>query len=163
MYYITNHDKQIIAADSALINLLKVKNMSELYKEVLLENIQIVPSANKITIKIEKDEKVFDIKSHSLSSLLGNFTLIELIETIQTSEKENDNISKVLTHTEKENKAIENILSLKNKLAENRNKNISLEKDIEEKPEEKIENIAIETPKPMPIPLDDEILDDELF
>ena len=163
MYYITNQDKQIIAADSSLIKLFNVKNINELYKEILLKNIQILPSiGDTVTIKTTLSQHTFDIKLHSFSSLLGDFTLTEIINTdknnllIPTEEADLD---------EKEKKAIINLQSLKNRLALEKNK-VHQEDEHKEtevsaiNTEEKAISETVETISPS---LEDDLLKDALF
>ena len=150
MYYITNQDKQVIAADSSLIKLLNVKDINELYKEILLKNIQILPLGNdRVTIKTALNQQIFDTKLHIFSSLLGDFYLTEILKT-DTDKNSPIITSKESTLNEEENKAITNLQLLKNRLASEKNSII----------EEKSLSETIET---ISMPLEDDLLDDALF
>jgi len=176
MYYITNQDKQVIAADSSLIKLLNVKDINELYKEILLKNIQILPSiGDTVTIKTALSQHTFDTKLHAFSSLLGDFSLTEILKT--DVEKNSPIIPAIETASDdQENKAIANLQSLKNRLASEKNRSrqeqerkdaetltvSKEEKSVVENPvaEEKTVSETIET---VSTPLEDDLLKDALF
>jgi HPt (histidine-containing phosphotransfer) domain-containing protein len=120
MYYITNQNNQIIAADTELLALFDVKNIDELYKEIALGNINFSSTGEeeKITITTVVEEKIYDAEYNELSGLLGNMTLVQ----IQSSEESNfidEDISafiaaenEELSEDKEENELIDNLLNL---------------------------------------------------
>ena len=120
MYYITNQNNQIIAADTELLALFDVKNIDELYKEIALGNINFSSTGEeeKITITTVVEEKIYDVEYNELSGLLGNMTLVQ----IQSSEESNfidEDISafiaaenEELSEDKEENELIDNLLNL---------------------------------------------------
>ena len=98
MYYITNQTQQIIAADQQLLKLLHVENVNELYKEIVLENIKVSTSENEVTFVTPLTEFTSRMQKHSLSSMLGEMFLVELLndtnsEVIQNEIVENSELS----------------------------------------------------------------------
>ncbi|HIP27698.1 MAG TPA: Hpt domain-containing protein [Sulfurovum sp.] len=83
MYYITNHNDQIIAADESLLKSLQVENIDDLIKKVLLEKIFFTKeSSTEIQIGTETDTHSYTMNRVDLSSMLGGLNLIHL-ETIE--------------------------------------------------------------------------------
>ena len=78
MYYITNQNNQIIAADPSLLTLLEVKNIDELYREIVLGNTKFSLSTDKVTITTSQNEESYDVTHHALSSMMGNITLVQV-------------------------------------------------------------------------------------
>ena len=94
MYYITNHTNQIIAIDPSLLTLLEVENIDELFREIALGNTKFSSSEDKkVTIHTQKNEETFDVKYHNLSSLLGDFTLVQVQPSLNKSIPIDDDIS----------------------------------------------------------------------
>jgi len=81
MYYITNHNDQVIAASSDLLELLEVENIDVLYKQIALETIEFRAENNGISLKTPLSETYYNIEKEVLSSLLGSMTLIHLTST----------------------------------------------------------------------------------
>ena len=83
MYYITNHNDQIIAADESLLKSLQVENIDDLIKKVLLEKIFFTKeSSTEIQIGTDTDTHSYTMNRVDLSSMLGSLNLIHL-ETIE--------------------------------------------------------------------------------
>ena len=79
MYYITNYNDQIIAADESLLQSLKVENIDDLIKKMILEKISLnIKSSNEIQIVTETDTYSYAMVHSNLSSMLGNLNLIHL-------------------------------------------------------------------------------------
>ena len=79
MYYIVNQTKQIVAADKSLLELLHVKDIDELRRKIILEEIRIESHEEKnMIIHTTQDTLSFDISSSHLFSILGELTLINL-------------------------------------------------------------------------------------
>jgi hypothetical protein len=82
MYYITNHNDQVIAASSSLLEYLQVDSIDTLYRQIARDAIEFVPENDGVTIKTALDEVHYSSAKETLSSLLGNMTLVQLL--IQT-------------------------------------------------------------------------------
>ncbi|HHD78215.1 MAG TPA: hypothetical protein ENK98_01005 [Epsilonproteobacteria bacterium] len=79
MYYITNHTDQIIAADDLLLNILNVENIEALSKQLILEQIRFTPlTETSMSIVTQEKSINFEMQTSTLSSLMGNFTLVHL-------------------------------------------------------------------------------------
>ena len=79
MYYITNHNNQIIAADENLLKSLNVENIDTLIKEILLEKILFSnKSSNEVQITTADTTLSYTTTHSDLSSMLGNLNLIHL-------------------------------------------------------------------------------------
>jgi HPt (histidine-containing phosphotransfer) domain-containing protein len=79
MYYITNHNDQIIAADESLLELLHVEDVDNLVKKILLEEVSFNnKSSSKLKITTSTDTYFYTIHRTSLSSMLGSLNLIHL-------------------------------------------------------------------------------------
>ena len=87
MYYIVNQTNHIIAADNALLTLLSVKNIDELHHAIALKNIGFTtPTDQELEITTATGSTAYNIKSHSLSGVLGALTLIEIEEEKESKE-----------------------------------------------------------------------------
>lgn len=82
MYYITNQNDQIIAASSALLNLLKLESADALYRQIALNAIEFSTDDEGITVKTPKDEAHYHADRETLSSVLGTMTLVRLTTEI---------------------------------------------------------------------------------
>jgi len=79
MYYITNHNDQIIAADESLLKSLDVENIDDLIKKVLLEKISFTKkSSSELQITTSRDTHSYTMRFAYLSSMLGSLNLIHL-------------------------------------------------------------------------------------
>ncbi|KYJ86277.1 Hpt domain-containing protein [Sulfurovum riftiae] len=83
MYYITNHNGQVIAASSDLLALLEVENIDALYKQIALDAIEFALEDDRITVKTPLDETHYSVEKETLSSILGEMTLVRLIAESQ--------------------------------------------------------------------------------
>jgi len=119
MYYITNQNDQIIAADTQMLAIFDVKNIDELYKEIALGNIHFssAKEEEKIIITTIVEEKTYDVEYNELSGLLGNMTLVQ-IQNPEESNFINEDISafmvaedEELSENEAEEELIENLLN----------------------------------------------------
>ncbi len=86
MYYIVNQTNHIIAADNALLELLSVRDIGELHQNIALKDIGFTaPTGNDLEITTSTGSTVYAIKSHTLTGVLGELTLVQIEEA-----KEND-------------------------------------------------------------------------
>ena len=82
MYYITNQNGQVIAASSDLLALLQVGSIDVLYKQIALDAIEFETDDKGITFKTPLYETHYKIEKETLSSLLGEMTLVRLTDAI---------------------------------------------------------------------------------
>lgn len=80
MYYILNETDQIIAADDHLLGLCAASNINELSSALAVGNIEFDLSETNLNMRIGTSDKMFSISKTSLSSMLGQLTLVELAE-----------------------------------------------------------------------------------
>jgi len=94
MYYIINHNHHIIAADSSLLALLNIGTIDELYTKIALGDITFTsPLENKITITTSEGQESYNTQSNTLSSILGEMTLIQVeLSEEETVSQENNTI-----------------------------------------------------------------------
>ena len=86
MYYIVNQTNHIIAADDALLALLSVNNIGELQHSVALNAIEFTSMTERdLDIKTADGSTAYAITSHTLSSLLGEMTLVEVSKKAEAS------------------------------------------------------------------------------
>lgn len=97
MYYIIlNHSKQIIAADNAFLKAIHADTLENFNRQLILETMRLdTKEENEIIVKTDTDVLHFKSVSTSLSSILGDLTLVNLSHT------ENQNID-VTSETELE-------------------------------------------------------------
>ena len=84
MYYLLNQTNQIIAADESLLALCGVSHIDELSSKIILGDTTFDPvSEDKIIIN---NDQTYTISKTSLSSMLGDLTLINVsnADTIET-------------------------------------------------------------------------------
>ena len=84
MYYLLNQTNQIIAADESLLALCGVSHIDELSSKIILGDTTFDPvSEDQIIIN---NDQTYTISKTSLSSMLGNLTLVTvaLAETVKT-------------------------------------------------------------------------------
>lgn len=79
MYYITNQDDHIIAADSNLLLLLNIKDLAELCTKIIHEEITFLYLSDKnVVIQTPYSEDSYTYQKTELTSLLGKLTLFEV-------------------------------------------------------------------------------------
>jgi len=78
MYYIINHNGHVIAASSNLLEKLEVNNIDALYKQMALDAIEFSAEEDGVTLKTPLNETHYHIEKETLSSILGDMTLIHL-------------------------------------------------------------------------------------
>ncbi|MDM5271229.1 hypothetical protein PGH07_03485 [Sulfurovum sp. zt1-1] len=99
MYYITNQNHQVVAVDKALLDLIGLQSVEELYQKVIKEEISFTSLSPDSLIIVsgdnEENQYNFDLKSTSLSSMLGELTLNVLTtsEILEKPEKESISFS----------------------------------------------------------------------
>jgi len=97
MYYIVNQTDHIIAADSDLLTLLSVSSLDDLHKDIALGNIEFtMPFGSDLNITLAGEARSYLSERHTLSSLLGDMTLVEVKEEIveeQEAEKAEENLA----------------------------------------------------------------------
>jgi hypothetical protein len=89
MYYITNQTNQVVAADKALLDLIGLQSVEELYQKVIKGELSFTSlGSDNLTIVSEEngEQYTFDLKSSSLSSMLGELTL-NVLTSSELSEK----------------------------------------------------------------------------
>jgi len=80
MYYITNQNGQVIAASSDLLALLQVKSIDALTRQIALDAVEFAADGDSVTLKTPLNETRFALERETLSSLLGEMTLVRLTE-----------------------------------------------------------------------------------
>jgi len=79
MYYIINHNHQIIAADSSLLGLLNMGTIDELYTKIALGDITFTsPLEDKVTITTLQGQESYAAQINTLTGILGDMTLVQL-------------------------------------------------------------------------------------
>ena len=79
MYYILNETDQVVAADNDLLDLCGVSHINELSSKVFKNDIIFdFISDDTITVNIEGNEENYAFNKTSLSSMLGQLTLVNL-------------------------------------------------------------------------------------
>ena len=96
MYYITNQNNQVVAVDKTLLDLIGLQSVEELYQKVIKGELSLTSlSPEDLTIVFGENEEyqyTFDLKSTSLSSMLGELTL-NVLTTSESAEEAEENIS----------------------------------------------------------------------
>ena len=153
MYYIVNQTNHIIAADNALLELLSVDTIGELHQNIALNSISLErTSDDEVTINTLVNSMPYAITTHTLTSVLGDMTLIEINESKTDSENEQE-----LFTTEESDFSL-----LDDEPITFNDAPVTLPPETEE--EEKEEDISIvEEDKPFDLILDDEpfLIEDE--
>jgi len=110
MYYIVNQTNHIIAADNALLELLSVNNIGELHQNIALGQIGFtIPTDNDLEITTSTGSTTYAIKSHTLTGVLGELTLVEIEEAKESAV---DIIQETQEETTQEETTIEDTFSL---------------------------------------------------
>ncbi|MBD3790864.1 MAG: hypothetical protein IE918_01740 [Campylobacterales bacterium] len=103
MYYITNQNDQVVAADKALLELIGLQSVEELYQRVIKGELSFTSlSPEDLVIVIgenEEEQYAFQLESSPLSSMLGELTLNVLTasELPEAEEKESTPSSDEIT------------------------------------------------------------------
>jgi len=87
MYYITNHSGHVIAASSDLLKKLDIKSIDMLYKQIALDVIEFITEENGIRLKTALDEISYHTEKETLSSVLGEMTLVHLLSEEASSQE----------------------------------------------------------------------------
>ncbi len=113
MYYITNQNNQIIAADPSLLSLLELDNINELYGELALGKSAFSLSSEDetVTISTAENEETYDVEEHPLTSILGEMTLIQ-IKTSSTKSMQIDDSAISFLSEEDPKDSLEEFLDL---------------------------------------------------
>ncbi|HIP18769.1 MAG TPA: Hpt domain-containing protein [Sulfurovum sp.] len=86
MYYIVNQTNHIIAADNMLLALLSVENIGELHQNIASKDIEFTtPSQGNLDISTSAGTTSYTVKSHTLTGVLGELTLVEIEEAQESS------------------------------------------------------------------------------
>ena len=85
MYYLLNQTNQIIAADAQLLSLCGVSHIDELSSKIILGDTVFDLTEEKLTIN---NNDTYEVSKTSLSSMLGNLTLV----TLATEESQEERI-----------------------------------------------------------------------
>lgn len=96
MYYITNQNNQVVAADKALLELVGLQSIEELYQKMIKGELSLSSlSPDNVTITSEDNDEqhTFDLKSSPLSSMLGELTLNVLISQELTEAPKTESVS----------------------------------------------------------------------
>ena len=87
MYYILNESDQIIAADGNLLTLCNVTDVNELSSKVTVDDTTFTSQNEEgLTITTGDSEQTFSVSKTSLSSILGDMTLVELNEAQESED-----------------------------------------------------------------------------
>lgn len=79
MYYILNETGQIVAADDQLLHLCGVSHIDALVSQIIKSNTTFdFMSENTVSVTTGEDKETFTVTKTSLSSMLGNLTLVGL-------------------------------------------------------------------------------------
>ena len=103
MYYITNQNDQVVAADKALLELIGLQSVEELYQRVIKGELSFTSlSPEDLVIVVgenEEEQYAFRLESSPLSSMLGELTLNVLTasELPEAQEKESTPSSDEIT------------------------------------------------------------------
>ncbi len=88
MYYIVNHTNHIIAADKALLELLSVDTIGELHQNIALNSISLeITNDDEVDISTLVGSTTYAISTHTLTSVLGDMTLIVINDSKEVSDK----------------------------------------------------------------------------
>jgi len=88
MYYIVNQTNHIIAADKALLELLSVDTIGELHQNIALNSISLeTTNDDELDISTLVGSTSYGITTHTLTSVLGDMTLIEINDSKEVSEE----------------------------------------------------------------------------
>ena len=87
MYYITNQEKQIVAADSDFLSLLEIESLQELMKQMAKETIEFNEKEDG-SLDIHLHSKVLTLsqKRHTLTTVMGELLLFEVSPVGERSE-----------------------------------------------------------------------------
>lgn len=109
MYYLLNETDQIIAADTDLLRLCGLAHIDELTLSIALgeTKFDLASTENLVITTNDANNKTYPVSKTSLSSMLGQLTLVE----IKISEEESEDALSVLDIDELKNTE-ENIISL---------------------------------------------------
>lgn len=146
MYYIVNQTNHIIAADKALLELLSVDTIGELHQNIALNSISLErTNDDELTINTLVNSIPYATTTHTLTSVLGDMTLIVINES-KTDSDENE--QEIFTTDENDFSLLEDEPITFNDAP------ATLPSETEE--EEKEETISILDDKPFDLIMDDE-------
>lgn len=112
MYYITNQNNQVVAADQALLDLIGLQSVEELYQKVIKGELSFASlSPEDLTITFgehEEQQYTFHLQSSPLSSMLGALTLniLSASEFSEVPEKESVSLAEELSLIEREEEPV---------------------------------------------------------
>ena len=96
MYYILNETNQIIAADDNLLTLCGVSHIDELSISIALGKTTFIPLSDEtIILSTDNNEETYSITKTSLSSMLGNLTIIKI--AVPSEESQTEILDSILT------------------------------------------------------------------
>ena len=88
MYYIVNQTNHIIAADKALLELLSVDTIGELHQNIALNSISLeTTNDDELDISTLVGSTTYAITTHTLTSVLGDMTLIVINDSKEVNEE----------------------------------------------------------------------------
>ena len=144
MYYILNETDQIIAADTDLLELCGLTHIDQLNLNIALGKTKFdLASAEKLVIKEGDEDTAYPVSKISLSSLLGNLTLVDIQAAEEKSEDTEESIitpdqESELFSIESEEPEVEETTSV-TEAAEKDTSLVDLDLDIAEKTAESID------------------------
>jgi len=95
MYYILNETHQVIAADESFLSYCDVAHINELSTKIAKGDMRFdIGSDETVTLTLESQEEVFSVDKVSLSSLLGQLTLISIASDLEN--EDTDTLSSIL-------------------------------------------------------------------
>ncbi|MDD5360115.1 MAG: hypothetical protein PHI79_02730 [Sulfurovaceae bacterium] len=79
MYCILSQSNDIVASDLEFLNLFGTTSLVDLYKKITSEDVKISLDYDKITVTVNNNAKMYDIKATPLTTLFGKSVLVELM------------------------------------------------------------------------------------
>lgn len=79
MYCILNQSNDLVASDLEFLKLFGTNSLVDLYKKITAEDVKISLDYDKITLTIDNNVNIYDIKVTPLATLFGKSVLVELM------------------------------------------------------------------------------------
>ncbi|KIM03822.1 MAG: hypothetical protein KN64_11405 [Sulfurovum sp. AS07-7] len=93
MYCILNQSNDLVASDLEFLKLFDTNSLVDLYKKISIGSAKISLNYNKITITLNDDVKMYDIKVTPLATLFGKSVLVEPVTPLANRIIENSYFS----------------------------------------------------------------------
>jgi len=82
MYYITNHNNQMIAASSELLKKINIETVDLFYRQIATGDIALEKETDALVLDTPAGKQRYRIEEETLFSLLGEMRLIHLVEAL---------------------------------------------------------------------------------